>query len=1020
MSRQQINHYYNSLSKSIQYSGSRNETTIRTAFLTLLNSYAETRRLLVVTELGIEGTKGRKVYPDGVLKNAMRLDFGYWESKDERDDIDREIEAKRDKGYPFTNILFEDSRTAVLFQNGGEAMRVDMEDPEKLDEILTRFIGYEPPQVREFNEALKRFGDDVPHIAESLRDLIDTQAEKNPRYIDARDKFLELCREEVNPDFRAEDVREMIIQHILTEDIFVAVFGESDFHRDNNIARELEGVIASFMARREKRNYLEGIAHYYETIRNAAAGIADHNEKQKFLKLIYETFYKVYNPKGADTLGVVYTPNEIVRFMVESTDTLLYKHFGRGLQDKNVEILDPCTGTGTFVTDIIDYIAPQYLEYKYRNEIHANEVAILPYYVSNLNIEYAYKQKMGKYVEFPNICFVDTLDNTVALDYESKQGRMFGFSSENSERIKRQNERKISVIIGNPPYNAKQELYNDQNANRSYPEIDKRIKETFIKEGTAQNQIVVYDMYTRFIRWAMDRIDDDGIIAFVSNNSFIDGKAFDGFRKCLEQEFDEIIIVDTRGNARTSGELRRQERGNVFSDQIRVGVAVYFLVKNSKNKNKCNIQHYRVDDYLSSKDKLDIIRNAKLDNIRFDHITPSKKHNWINLADNDWEELIPLMDKKVKAGGSDEAVFRNYSRGVATQRDEWVYDLDQENLEHKVKYMVNVYEKTRKDENYPEKMSIKWDRELEKYRVRDIKKKYEKKKIIKSQYRPFSKRHFYFDKHFNGMVYQWNEIFNPDLTNEYICINSPGNRNGFHSLVSNKVTDLHFTGDSQCLPLYTFDSEGNRRDNITDWGLRQFRGHYGDEGIGKEDIFHYVYGVLHNPEYRKKYELNLKREFPRVPFYGDFWAWAERGKRLMELHIGYEDVEGWGLERVDYGPTPALPQNLPSAEPDPSSGVGKKLRVRLKADKDKGVIYIDENTELRGVPREAWEYKLGNRSALEWVLDQYKEKKPRDKTILEKFNTYRFADYKEEVIELLDKVCRVSVETVGIVRGMEG
>ncbi len=964
--------------------------------------------------------------------------------------------------------------------------------------------------------------------------MIDNQAEKNPNYIKARDKFLEICREEVNPEFRAEDVREMIIQHILTEDIFVAVLGESDFHRDNNIARELESVIDSFMTRREKRNYLEGIAHYYETIRNAAAGIADHNEKQKFLKLIYETFYKVYNPKGADTLGVVYTPNEIVRFMVESTDTLLYKHFGRGLADKNVEILDPCTGTGTFVTDIIDYIAPQYLEYKYRNEIHANEVAILPYYVSNLNIEYAYKQKMGKYVEFPNICFVDTLDNTVALDYENKQDRMFGFSSENSERIKRQNDRKISVIIGNPPYNAKQELYNDQNANRSYPDIDKRIKETFVKEGTAQNQIVVYDMYTRFYRWAMDRIDENGVISFITNRNFIDGRAYDGYRKILEREFDYCYIIDTKSDVRANPKISGT-KNNVFG--IQTGVAIMLLVKKGgkgDQKQKCQIYYSgEMEDDWVKEEKLEWLRGKNINNIHFDHITPSKKHNWINLADNDWDELIPLMDKDVKTGRREEAVFKNFSAGLKTQKDEWIYDYNKDNLENKIKYMVDVYEKTRKDENYPEKMSIKWDADLESYRRRNIKKTFDKQQIIKSQYRPYSKRYFYFDKHFNGRTYQWFEIYNAKDKNKYISVPGLSNPKEFHCLGINTIIDLNaLPAGSQTLPLYTYDSEGNRRDNITDWGLGQFRDYYKDEKIDRQDIFHYVYGVLHNPEYRQKYELNLKREFPRVPFYEDFWTWAERGKRLMELHIGYEDVEPWALERVDLrepqvsnlkgeglrdgtSRTPQAspdssgtphPKSFPSGEgleeehltPNPSpqergfkrwkvklkadkdkgiiyidenttlTGVppeaweyklgnrsalewvdveeegllpdkmtlndrakespsvnfvdsslkGAHYKVKLKADKDKGIIYIDENTTLTGVPPEAWEYKLGNRSALEWVLDQYKEKKPRDKTIREKFNTYRFADYKEEVIVLLGKVCKVSVETVGIVRGM--
>lgn len=579
MSKQHINNYYNRLEETIRFGGSRNETTVEHAFISLVNSYAERRNLMLVPKIAIKTAKGATIIPDGALKNALRLDFGYWESKDIKDDIDKEIQAKIDKGYPLTNTLFEDSETAVLFQENAQVMRVSMKDAESFEKILQRFVNFEPPQVVRFNAALQKFTEDVPTIVESLRELIRTQADTNAAFVKRRDEFYLNCQKEINPEITAEDVREMMIQHILTADIFTNVFGDADFHRSNNIARELETVLETFMTRSVRQTYLGSIKSYYDTIRDAASGIADHNEKQKFLKTIYENFYKVYNPKGADRLGVVYTPNEIVRFMIESTDYLLEKHFNRTLADKNVDILDPATGTGTFITDLINYLPAQYLDYKYEHEIHANEVAILPYYIANLNIEYTYQQKIGKYKEFNNICFVDTLDNTAALNYKDKQTLMFGVSSENAARIVKQNERKISVIIGNPPYNAKQANYNYQNSNRAYKEIDRRIKDTYVKHGTAQNQIVIYDMFTRFYRWAMDRINDNGIIAFVTNRSFIDGRAFDGFRKTIEDDFDYVYIVDTRSDVRANPKIAGTTH-NVFG--IQTGVAILFLVKVKK------------------------------------------------------------------------------------------------------------------------------------------------------------------------------------------------------------------------------------------------------------------------------------------------------------------------------------------------------------------------------------------------------------------------------------------------------
>lgn len=502
MSKQLINAYRNQLDKIIRFGGTKNETSVRRAFISLINSYAEKKNLLLVEEVGVMGKAGKTVYPDGTLKNSLRIEFGYWESKDEKDTLEDEVHQKLNvKGYPDSNILFEDTREAILFQEGNLVQKVSLDDDDALDRILNAFVNYVPAKFHKYSEALEQFTNDVPTIVQELRDLLEKEAETNSTFRDKRDYFYALAQGEINPEITLEDVREMIIQHILTEDIFNNVFGNSNFHRFNNIAKELEAVIDTFMTYAVRQSHLASIKSYYDTIRDAASGIADHHEKQKFLKNIYENFYKVYNPKGADRLGVVYTPNEIVRFMIESTDYLLEKHFNRSLADKNVEILDPATGTGTFVAELIEYISPNQLPYKYEHEIHANEVAILPYYIANLNIEYTYAQKMaehGGYKEFVNICFVDTLDNLEGLVHEGQHSFSFGLSSENAVRIKRQNEKKISVIIGNPPYNANQANFNDFNKNRLYDHIDRRIKESYVKESTAQ-KTKVYDTILRTV-----------------------------------------------------------------------------------------------------------------------------------------------------------------------------------------------------------------------------------------------------------------------------------------------------------------------------------------------------------------------------------------------------------------------------------------------------------------------------------------------------------------------------------------
>lgn len=1010
MSIQLIQQYYSKVDQLKRFGGERNERSLRRAFENLLDQYARSRGLALVAEVEYTTKKGHRVIPDGTLKDSLRQDWGYWESKDEKDDLDAEIAAKFAKGYPTYNILFEDTHTAVLFQGGDVVMRATFEDAHAFDQILSLFVSYERPEVREFHKAIEKFSEDVPDLAQALREIIDEQFAINAEFQKAINEFLELCRKAINPKVEMADAREMVIQHVLTEDIFMRVFDEAEFHRENNIAQKLQEVAGTFYKGPTKHNIHNRIAPYYETINARAAQISDHHEKQKFLKVLYENFYKSYNPKAADRLGVIYTPEEIVRFMIEGADLLVFKHFGKTLGDPYVEILDPATGTGTFITELIEYLPPNQLEHKYENEIHCNEVAILPYYIANLNIEFTYKQKTGQYKEFENICFVDTLDN-LGFTRSGAQMDFFGLFDENAERIGRQNTKKISVIIGNPPYNANQLNENENNKNREYLAIDQRIKETYIKHSTAQ-KTKMYDMYARFYRWASDRLNQPGLIAFITNRSFLDSRTFDGFRKVVSDEFDFIYIVDLGGDVRKNPKLSGP-KNNVFA--IQTGVAIAFMVKTQKKKTEpAQIYYARRPEMDTARDKLDFLHIAKLTEVEFTHIQPDKNHNWLDLTENNWDALIPLASKAIKTGTGREkqqAIFKLFSLGVVTARDEWIYDENPKHLSKKVNFFFESFESEKERwRNSEQKMelndfvnrSIKWTSELEAHIQRGTKLQFTKERIREANYRPFVKNFLYYDRVIVHRPYQQPSIFKIETQNKNsaICINVNGK--DFNALATDIVPDYHFIGDSQCFPLFRYSESGDRTENITNWALEQFRKQYKDKFITKESIFHYVYAVLHHPAYRAKYALNLKREFPRIPYYADFWQWQRWGSRLMELHLGFEEVAPYPLQREDLDP----------------SATRKAVAPRLLARKESGVIEVDTLTTLRGVPPEVWEYRLGTYTALEWVLERYKEKTPKDPTIREKFNTYRFADYKEKVIELLARVCAVSVETMKVIESM--
>lgn len=1010
MSHLLINQYLGDLHRLRQVSGANRETVVREAFKDLLKAWGRKHDLQFIPEHEyITPTRERR-YIDGALLHGLRIPFGYWEAKDSNDDLDEEIAKKFRRGYPQTNIIFEDSLTAVLIQHGQEVLRCPVDDVERLVQLLELFFSYQRPEIADFRKAIQQFKVDLPAVLEALRGRIDEAYEDNAAFAAAARAFLDQAKETINPAITDADVREMLIQHILTEDIFARVFGADDFHRENNVAKSLYALEKLFFRGDVKQRTMHALEPYYAAIRSTAALIQSHSEKQGFLKAIYENFYKVYNPLAADRLGVVYTPNEIVRFMVQSADWLCERHFGKNLIDRNVEILDPATGTGTFIVELLEHFRgrPGDLKYKYFNELHANEVAILPYYVANLNIEATYAAIMGEYGEFPNLCFVDTLDNTAAL--KSHKGQQLdllgGISSENAERIKRQNERKISVIIGNPPYNANQQSENDNNKNREYAAIDRRIKDTYIKESAAQ-KTKLYDMYTRFFRWASDRIGNEGIVAFVTNRSFLDKRNFDGFRKCVSADFTDIYVVDLGGDVRENPKLSGTTH-NVFG--IQTGVAVSFLVRKSKGA-RSRILYGRRPEYETREEKLSYLNNAPLSSAASELIRSDANGNWLNVSQSNFDEFLPIATKQtksIKISGQERAIFKLFSMGVVTNRDDWVYGWTNGEVERKVRNLIKVYSDELESPEPHLKKDIKWTRHLKHLIVNKVNIVLSKALIIRCKYRPFSHRHLYFSKQLNEMQYRLADLFGPSGTHRVPTIvwSDPTSQKSFMCIAVDGVFDLHLVGAASGAvgaARTTLTAHGEA-DNITDWALEEFRGRYG-ESISKDDIFAYVYAVLHDPVYRETYAANLRREFPRIPFYEDFERWRDWGQELLDLHIGYETVAPYPLKRID----------LPAAKGRAS---GQPPKPILKSDQDGGFIVLDTDTQLSGVPATAWRYVLGNRCAIDWVLDQHKEKKPKDPTIRAMFNSYRFADHKEDVIDLLARVTTVSARTVEIVEAM--
>ncbi len=790
-----IDSYYGTLA---QYKGSnvKHETALRSAFQSLLTAFAQTVNWQVVPEEKLAVGK-RIIRPDATLHNSIYLRCGYWEAKDLDDDLEAEVRKKITTGYPTNNIIFENTRRAILYQDGRRVFDADLTQQKQLMDLLNGFIHHADPDIEGFERAVQEFKADIPDLAQGLKERIKTEHARNSTFVKAFATFLELCRSSLDPNMSSETVDEMLVQHLLTERLFRTIFNNPDFTNRNVIAKEIETVIQALTSREFNRyEFLKPLDRYYVAIEEAARTLPDWTEKQKFLNTVYESFFQGFSTKQADTHGVVYTPQEIVEFMCKSVDVILQREFNTSLSEPGVQILDPATGTGNFIVNLIqNHISGSDLQQKYENDLFCNEIMLLPYYIASLNIEHAYYEKTGTYTPFEGISFADT------LNLEGMQKEFSSFNERNTERMQRQKDAEIMVVIGNPPYNAWQKSENDNNKNRRYSTVDKRVKETYVKDSKATLNNVLYDAYVRFFRWATDRLQGrDGIVCLVSNNSFVDQIAFAGMRKHLLQDFNQVYFVDLHGNTRKNPKLSGTTH-NVFGIQVGVGITVAVRASQSDVK---GLYYHRVPENWRRTEKFAFLQEKQsIMNVEWDELHPDTKHTWLTEGlHTHFTAFLPMGTKETKVGSEQQinSVFKTYSPGVATGRDDIVYAFDYQLLVGQIKHFINDYnsevsrwarEGRSKDiDSFVKYDKVKWSEHLKNALKREMYGKFDVSHIRVSMYRPFCKKHLYYDALLNDRPSSFIGAFSQSYSkdeNNVICLTDVASEKPFMVMVVKSV-----------------------------------------------------------------------------------------------------------------------------------------------------------------------------------------------------------------------------------------
>ena len=950
------------------------------------------------------------------------------------------------------------------------------------------------------------WAEDVAKIAQRHIDRIGALVRDDAGVANDFAVFLKGLRDSLNPGITADEAVQMIAQHIITVPVFDALFGDFEFAKSNPVSIAIDTFLATLSEHRiEEASDSEALDDVYASVRRRAAAIQSDAARQQLIRDLYEKFFKVAFKATSEKMGVVYTPTEIIDYILRETDRVLKREFGKSLADDGVHILDPFAGTGSFMAHLIesDLIPDDKLEHKYRHEIHSNEILLLAYYIMTVNIEYAYHSRMGGgYAPFEGAVLTDTFQMTEASNTLDE-----AVFSENSERVKRQNELPIRVIVGNPPYSVGQSSANDNNQNEKYPTLDARIAETYVAQTTATNKNSLYDSYIRAFRWASDRIADRGVVCFVSNGGWIDGSSSNGFRRCLADEFNSVYVFNLRGNALGSGGARKKEAGNVFGAGTRTTVAITMLVKNPNSAERGVIRYHDIGDYLSQEDKLAVVRGFSADGlIGWDEVKPDKYGDWLNQRDDSFYDFAPMGITKRKPPLG---MFEIWSAGLKTQRDPWAWGFSKSGVEEKMRRLIEGMDDEIQSANAdgrsitydPERFS--WTRRMEDAAKKGERLVYDGREVVLGSYRPFCKQWVYYDRVMNERTYQQPRLFplaesegkkaertyqQPNISSKTLekggaemtyqqdplqCLDNlviavQGNDAvPFYALMHDAIPNLTAHGGNQCFPLYWYEEKevgttlfdendyvgsggqtslfGNgasdtkrvyeRHDAITDEALTVFREAYPHvfdgpnrrtieqakaDGlsnavanseqrfeIAKVDIFYYVYGILHSPEYRERFASNLKKELPRIPLAEDFIAFCRAGRELARLHLDYEEIEPWAAieedgDSVDPGRTVKM-----------KFGKCKKSEENPKG-QDMTVLHVAENMTLRNIPLEAYDYVVNGRSAIGWLMDRYQVKKDKASGIVNDPNDY--SDDPRYIVNLVERVVTVSVRTMEIVR----
>jgi predicted helicase len=863
--------------------------------------------------------------------------------------------------------------------------------------------------------------------------------------------FAEELRDDLNDSISDDEVIEMLAQHLITKPVFDALFEGYSFASNNPISQAMQGVLDSLQDHRLDKE-ADTLEKFYDSVKLRASGINNAEGKQKIVVELYDKFFRNAFPRMTERLGIVYTPVEVVDFIIHSVNDVLKSEFGQTLGSEGVHIIDPFTGTGTFITRLMQsgLISLDQLPHKYKNEIHANEIVLLAYYIAAINIEAVYHTLMGgkgEYEPFEGICLTDTFQM-----YE-KDDLISAALEDNSDRRKRQKELDIRVIMGNPPYSAGQKEESDGTKKVIYPSLDNRIRETYAKRSTATNKNALYDSYIRSIRWASDRIGNAGVIGFVTNGGFLETNTADGMRQCLAEEFSSIFIFHLRGNQRTSGERSRQEGGKIFGSGSRAPIAMSLLVKNPKAKQHGQIFFHDIGDYLSREEKLKRVSvfisvNGISALNEWEKIIPDEHGDWLNLRDGNFDSYIEVGNKK---DASHSTLFNNYSSGVKTQRDAWCYNASAKDIAKTMEGMIELYnsevcslssqlEGLSPNERtviinksvITDSKQISWTRALKADVGKGKQYSFDENCISPSFYRPFTKQWLYYNRRFNEMVYQMPRIFpNSSVDNLLICVTGAGETIGFSCLISNLIPNLHFVAGSQCFPLYLYEEEKpaqkskqaslfdkpepkeakrTKRDAITDEGLQEFQQAYPGESISKEDIFYYVYGLLHSPEYRKRFKNNLIKELPRIPCVktvADFRAFSKAGRDLAELHLNYETVDMY-------------PVTMDTNGKELTDEQYRVIKMKYGKGKDKTTLIYNAHISLKDIPLEAYEYVVNGKPALDWVVERQCVKTDKASGITNDANDWAIDTMNNPryPLELFTRVVTVSLETVKIVGGL--